>query len=162
MADTVPIRRTSSILDQMKEMQDRIMRRAHEIFEQNGSVLGRDLDNWTQAERELVWKPAFELREKDGAFRVEIAVPGVDANDIEIEVTSDDILVRANISHEHKEEKGTVHICEFQTGRMFRTIHLPKKIDPDRVKAEFKNGMLNLTAEIAKEQRAKIVKVDAA
>ena len=161
MAKTVPIQKTHSVFDEMREVQNRVMRRAYEIFSENG-VFGRDFENWLRAERELVWKPAVELCERDGAFRVEIAVPGVEANDIEIEVTPDDILVRANISHEHREEKGTVHICEFETGRMFRTIHLPKKIDPDRVKAEFKNGMLNLTAEIAKEQRAKILKVDAA
>jgi HSP20 family protein len=161
MAKTVPIQKTHSVFDEMREVQNRIMRRAYEIFSENG-IFGRDFENWLRAERELVWKPAFELCEKDGAFRVEIAVPGVEANDIEIEVTPDDVLVRANISHEHREEKGTVHVCEFETGRMFRTIHLPKKIDPDRVKAEFKNGMLNLTAEIAREQRAKIVKVDAA
>jgi HSP20 family protein len=161
MAKTVPIQKTHSVFDEMREVQNRIMRRAYEIFSENG-IFGRDFENWLRAERELVWKPAFELCEKDGAFRVEIAVPGVEANDIEIEVTPDDVLVRANISHEHREEKGTVHICEFETGRMFRTIHLPRKIDPDRVKAEFKNGMLNLTAEIAREQRAQIVKVDAA
>ena len=61
MPDSVPIRKSSSILDQMKDMQDRIMRRAYEIFEQNGNMLGRDLENWTQAERELVWRPPFEL-----------------------------------------------------------------------------------------------------
>ena len=54
MADAVPIHKAPSIFDQMKEMQDRIMQRAYEIFERNGSMLGSDLDNWTQAERELV------------------------------------------------------------------------------------------------------------
>src|SRR5919108_6616869 len=74
MADSVPIRKPSSIFDQMKEMQDRIMRRAYEIFEQNGSMLGRDLENWSQAERELVWKPPFELCEKDGRLQLEVAI----------------------------------------------------------------------------------------
>src|SRR2546427_785274 len=37
MADAVPIRRPSSILDEMREMQDRVMRRAYEIFERHGA-----------------------------------------------------------------------------------------------------------------------------
>jgi hypothetical protein len=37
------------------------MRRAHEIFEHNGALFGPDLDNWLQAEQELLWKPALEL-----------------------------------------------------------------------------------------------------
>jgi HSP20 family protein len=143
-------------------MQDRIMRRAHEIFEENGSMLGRDLENWNQAERELVWRPAFELREKDGQFQLEAALSGVDAKDIDIEVTPEDIILKAETQHEHKEQKGIVHYCEFETGKMFRSIHLPRKIDPDKVKAEFKNGLLRLTAEIAGETRARKVKPEAA
>jgi HSP20 family protein len=162
MADTVPIRRPSSILDQMKEMQDRIMRRAYEIFEQNESMLGRDLENWTQAERELAWKPAFELCEKDGEFRLEVAIAGVDAKDIDVEVTPEDIVLTANTQHEHTEQKGFVHYCEFEPGKMFRAIHLPKKIDTNKVKAEFKNGLLRLTAQIAEEARARTIKPEAA
>jgi HSP20 family molecular chaperone IbpA len=45
---------------------------------------------------------------------------------------------------------------------LFRSIHLPRKINPDKVKAEFKNGMLRLTAEIAEEARARKIKPEAA
>jgi HSP20 family protein len=162
MADSVPIRKPSSIFDQMRDVQERIMRRAYEIFEQNGSMFGKDLDNWTRAERELFWKPALELSEKDGQFQLEVAVSGVEAKDIEIEVTPEDIVLKANIQHEHGGQKGTVHYCEFETGNMFRSIHLPKKIDPDKVKAEFRNGLLRLTAQIAEESRAKKITPEAA
>jgi len=161
MSDPVPIRKTSSILDEMRDVQDRIMRRAYEIFQRNGSIPDRDLENWTQAERELVWKPAFELCEKDGQFQLEAAIAGVQAKDIDIEVTPEDIILRAEIHHEHKERRGMVHHCEFESGKMFRSIHLPKKIDPQKVKAEFKNGLLRLTAEIAEESR-KTIKPEAA
>src|SRR5438105_15906576 len=116
MADTVSIRKPSSILDQTKQMQDRIMRRAYEIFEQNGSMSGTDLDNWTQAERELIWKPAFELSEKDGQLQIEAAIPGVEAKDIDVEVTADDIVLKAETQHEHAEQKGEIHFCEFKSG----------------------------------------------
>jgi HSP20 family molecular chaperone IbpA len=45
---------------------------------------------------------------------------------------------------------------------MFRSIHLPKKIDADKVKAEFKNGLLRMTAKIAQEAKAKKIKPEAA
>ena len=162
MADAVPIRKTSSILDEMLEMQDSIMRRAYEIFEQNGSTLGRDLENWAQAERELLWRPPFELCEKDGKFQLEAAIAGLEAKDITVEVTPEDVILKAEAQHEHQEQKGIVHYCEFQPGKMFRTIHLPKKIDTERVKAEFKNGLLRLTAEVAQEARARTIKPEAA
>jgi HSP20 family protein len=160
--ETLPIKKTESIFDEMEKMRDRIMRRAYEIFDWNGRSFGKELDDWLQAERELLWKPSVELREKDDEFLIEVAVPGIEAKDLNIEVTPEDVLVRGEIRHDHKEEKGKVHTCEFQSGSLFRTIHLPKKIDPDKVKAEFKNGILNLKAPIAEEQRAKKVKIEAA
>jgi HSP20 family protein len=101
------------------------------------------------------------LRETDGAFHLEAALPGVDPKDIDIEVTPEDIVLKAEVQH-HQEGKGTVHFCEFHRGNLFRSIHLPRKINPDKVKAEFKNGMLRLTAEIAEEARARKVKPEAA
>ena len=162
MAEPVAIRKISSILDEMTEMQDRIMRRAYDIFERNGRLHGRDLDHWLQAERELLWKPAVELHEANDEFVLEAAVSGVNPEGIEIEVTPDDIVLKADTHHEHEEKKGTVHICEFASGKMYRSIHLPKKINPDKVKAEFKNGLLRLTAEVAAEARDKKIKTEAA
>ena len=63
---------------------------------------------------------------------------------------------------EYKEKKGEVYVCEFAHGNLFRSIHLPKKIDPEKVKAEFKNGMLTLKAPVAAEARAKKVAIKAA
>src|SRR3989454_10661382 len=123
MAESVAIRKISSILDEMNQMQDRIMRRAYDLFERNGRLFGRDLDHWLQAERELLWKPAVELREADGEFVLEAAVSGLDPKDIDIEVTPEDIVLKADIQHEHKEKKG-IHICEFESGKMYRSIHL--------------------------------------
>ena len=162
MTDAVAIHKTPLISDEVKTIRDRIMRRAYEIFEQSGSVFGRDLDNWFQAEQELHWKPAIELRETDTEFVFEAALPGVEPKDIEIEVTPEDIVLKTSIEHQHKEEKGTVHICEFQTGTLFRSIHLPTQINPDKVKAEFKNGLLRVTADIAKEAAARKIKPQAA
>ena len=162
MAETLPIRRSKSIFDEIDRMQDRVVRRAYDIFSSNGGIFGRDIEDWLQAERELVWKPAIELEEKDDEFRLQIATPGVDPKDIDIEVTPEDILVKAEVHHEHKAKKGEVYACEFASGNLFRSIHLPKRIDPDKVKAEFKNGMLSLKAPVAEEARAKKVSIEAA
>jgi HSP20 family protein len=162
MAETLPIKKTKSIFDEMDKMRDRIMQRAHEIFRSNGGIFGRDLDDWLQAERELVWKPSIELDEKDNEFRLRVSVPGVDPKDIDIEVTPEDILVKADLHHEHKEEKGEVYTCEFASGNLFRSVHLPKKIDPEKVKAEFKNGIVSLKAPVAEAARAKKIQIEAA
>jgi HSP20 family molecular chaperone IbpA len=53
-------------------------------------------------------------------------------------------------------------MSEFAHGNLLRSIHLPKKIDPDKVKAEFKDGMLSLKAPVAEEARAKKIPLEAA
>jgi HSP20 family protein len=162
MAEALPIRKSKSIFDEIERMQDRIMRKAYDIFRWNGSIVGKDLEDWLQAERELVWRPAIELQEKEDEFLLQVAAPGVNPKDIDIEVTPEDILVRADIHHEHRKEEGKTHICEFAHGNLLRSIHLPKKIDPDKVKAEFKDGMLSLKAPVAEEARAKKIPLQAA
>jgi HSP20 family protein len=162
MGELVPIRKSKSVFDEIDRMHDRIMRRAYDIFSSNGGLFGKDIDDWMQAERELVWRPAVELTEKDDTFYLEVAAPGVDPKELDVEVTPDDILIRADVRHEHKEKKGDVYTCEFAHGNLFRSIHLPKKIDPDKVKAEFKNGLLTLNAPVAEEARAKKVAIEAA
>ena len=162
MSDVVPTRKSKSIFDEIERMQASITRRAYEIFSGNGGIFGRDIDDWLQAEQELVWTLAVELTEKDNEFLLEVAAPGVNSKDLDIEVTADDILIKADVHHEHKEKEGEVYVCEFAHGNLFRSIHLPKKIDPEKVKAEFKNGLLTLKAPVAAEARAKKVAIKAA
>ena len=158
----VAVQKTESVWDQLQKMEERIMRRAYDIFHGNGGAFGKDLDNWLTAERELIWKPAIELKEKDTQFEVKIAVAGVDPKDLQVEVTSEDLLVKGETKTEKKDEKGEIHTSEFQSGSLFRSIHFPKKVDTDKVKAEVKNGLLTIVAPIAEEAKAKKVNVQAA
>jgi HSP20 family protein len=158
----VAVQKTESFWDQIQKMEDRVMRRAYDIFRGNGSSIGRDLDNWLTAERELVWKPAIELAEKDNRFEIKVNVAGVDPKDLKVEVTGEDLLVRGETKTEKKEEKGEVYTSEFHSGSLFRSIHLPKKVDAENVKAEIKNGLLTITAPIAEEAKTRKVNVTAA
>ena len=157
----VPVRRAETLWDQIKDMENRVMNRAYDLFRGNGSG-GRDLDNWLAAERELVWKPAIEVAEKDSRFEIKVAVSGVDPKDIKVEVTVDELLVKGETKTEKEEDKGEIHTSEFQSGSLFRSIHLPKKVDPRQVKATIKNGLLTVTAPIAEEAKTRNVKVQAA
>ena len=162
MTEKVQIQKTESVFDEIEKIQDRILRRAYDLFVGNGGAPGKDLENWLTAERELVWKPAIELTEDNNVFKLKMAATGIDPKDLQIEVTPEDLLVKAETRHEHKEDKGAVHKCEFECGSLFRTVHFPRKVDPDLVKAEFNNGLLTLTAPVAEEARARKVKIEAA
>jgi len=158
----VAVQKKDSFWDDLQKMEERIMRRAYDIFRVNGSALGKDLENWLAAERETIWKPPIELTEKNNQFEVQVAVAGVDPKDLKVEVTSDGLLVKGETKTEKKEEKGEVYTSEFQSGSLFRSIHFPKKVDADKVKAEIKNGLLTIVAPIAQEAKARKVDIHAA
>jgi HSP20 family molecular chaperone IbpA len=146
----IELRQSDTILDELSQLQRQIRVRAYYLFLDRELAGGDTLSDWLIAERTSVWKPAVELRQKNGQVEVRTALPGVEAKDVDVQVTSEDVLIKTVVNHEHTERDGTVHVCEFQSGTAFRSIHLPVKIDPDSVKAEYRNGMLRLTAAVAK------------
>ena len=154
--NNIELRMADSIFEELDQLQRAISRRAYDLFRNRGTPWGSALADWLNAERELVWKPAIELRQKDNQFEVLAATPGVEPKDLDVQITPEDLLIRADIDHEHTAEEGAVHVCEFNGGKLFRSIHFPEKIDPNSVKAEYRNGLLRLTAAIAKAVPTKV------
>jgi len=147
----VAIQKKETIWDEIQKMEERVMQRAYDIFRDNGSVAGTDLENWLAAERELMLKPAIELKERNKRFELQVAVPGMDAKDLKVEVTADGLLIKGESRTEKKEEKGAVHTSEFRSGSIFRSIQFPRKVDATKVKADLKNGVLTVVAPFEEE-----------
>ncbi len=157
----VPMTQKDSIVDQVEQWHRRIANRAYDLFlGRNG--WGDAIGDWLSAEQELVRKPAVELREHDGTFTVAAALPGIDAKDISVEITPQDVVIKAETEHKHTDNKGQVHRCEFTSGKVFRSLAFPKPVDTAKAKAEYQNGMLNITVPIAAEAGAKRVDVKVA
>lgn len=159
--DTLPVKKAESLFDEIGRIEKRIMQRAYEIFDNNGHSFGKELENWLQAEKELFWKPEIELVEKEGEFLLKVAVPGVDAKDLDVEVTAEELVVKGESKHEREDKKGKVHTSEFRAGSIFRAIRFPKKVDSDKVKGEFKNGVLTIKAPIVEGEQMKKIAVEA-
>jgi HSP20 family protein len=154
--DSITLRRAETIFNEVEQLRNAISRRAYDLFRNRGGLSGRPLADWLDAERQLVWKPAIELRQKDGQFEVLAATPGVDAKDLDVQITPDDVLIKADIHHRHTPDEGAVQVCEFTGGQLFRSVHFPETIDPNSAAAEYRNGMLRLTASIAKPAARKV------
>jgi HSP20 family molecular chaperone IbpA len=148
--EQVVLKKTDSVLDQLERLHDDISRRAYDLFRNHEGFFTGPLDDWLRAERELVWRPAVELRQKDGEIELIAAVAGVEPKDLDVQVTPHEILITAASEHRHESTEGTVHLSEFEGGRLFRPVHLPERINPASVKAEYRNGLLRVTAAVAK------------
>lgn len=157
----VPMTQKDSIVDQLEQLHQRVARRAYDLFLGRGGW-GDAFGDWFHAEQELVSKPAVELREQNGAFTIEAALPGVDAKNITVDITPQDVVIKASTVHKHTEDRGQVHLCDFTAGEFFRSLSFPKAVDTTKTKADYQNGMLKITAPIAPEAQAKRVDIETA
>src|SRR5262249_7341595 len=136
-----------TLFEHMMDIAEKIRQRAFELFQRRGGADGRSVEDWLQAEREVIQCPEAELIEKGGKFRLRMAIPGFDAKDVHVIAMPAAIIVRAEIKHKHTKDEGEVHLCEFGQRRLFRRLDLPAPINPDKLTASLDHGVLDLTAE---------------
>lgn len=135
-----------ALLQRMTEIAEKVRRRAFEIFENHGRADGRSLDNWLQAERDLIQSPETELLERDGKLQVRLAVPGFDSKDIHVTAMPTALIVRAEAKHEHEKTEGDVYFCEFGRKQLYRRLDLPAPVNVEKVTATLDHGILELAA----------------
>jgi HSP20 family protein len=104
--------------------------------------------------------PAAEMTETADAIHLKVEVPGLDAKDIDIEVTTDSVSISGERKSETKTEEEGMTRTEFRYGKFRRVIALPTRIENTNVKAEYKNGIFNLTLPKAEAEKQKVVKVN--
>ncbi len=104
--------------------------------------------------QELGFVPSAEMEETAEELLLKLEIPGLEAKDLDIEVTEQSVLIKGERKSETKtEEKGLVR-TEFHYGKFERVISLPAHIQTNNVKAEYKNGVLHLTLpKVEAEQR---------
>jgi HSP20 family molecular chaperone IbpA len=84
--------------------------------------------------------------EKNGSFEVKFAVAGVSPDDMNVMVTPNQILLKSEYSHQHDRETGTVHLCDFKSATVFRSVNLPQPVDVNSVRLYFADGILLVSA----------------
>jgi HSP20 family protein len=134
-----------TFLEHLETITDSIRERAFNIFQNNGGN-GSEVDDWLQAERDVVWSPTSELVDDKKEFRARIALPGFDAKDIQVSAMPDALVIRADATHAHEGKSGNVRFCEFSEKNLFRRLPLPAPIDIDKVTASVDKGILEVTA----------------
>ncbi|HEY7388486.1 MAG TPA: Hsp20/alpha crystallin family protein [Bryobacteraceae bacterium] len=100
-----------------------------------------------------MWAPAIEVRELDNELEITAELPGMNKENVKVEIASDQIVVEGEKkSEEEKKEKGLVR-SERSYGHFYRAIPLPDGADADKAKAEFKDGVLRVSVPITESKR---------
>jgi HSP20 family protein len=89
--------------------------------------------------------PAVDIKENDKEIRLELELPGMRPEDVEITAENGVLSVRGEKQEERKEgEDNRYQVIERTYGTFLRTFQLPQGVDADQIKAEFNNGVLSL------------------
>ena len=107
----------------------------------------------------LGFAPAAELTETPEAYHLKLEVPGIDAKDLDIQVTAESVAISGERKSESRTEENGVTRSEFHYGKFQRMIPMPGRINNQTVEANYNDGILTIVLPKAEEEKNKVVKV---
>ena len=111
-----------------------------------------------QSEREMLL--AVDLQAEEESYTITALVPGLEAEDVSIEVINNTITLRGEFKSNAREDARYL-TCELPTGKFARVITLPTALEAAKAEAAIKNGVLTLRVPKAEAHRPKTIKVAA-
>lgn len=114
----------------------------------------------TNASKQRLWAPAVELTTNDTEVVLRAEIPGIDAKDLDVQVTYDSVSITGESRSTLKTEGSKFFRSEFRYGHFRRVVGLPVAVQNDKVTADFTNGILTLTLPRLQAKRPKVVKLN--
>lgn len=109
-------------------------------------------------------RPWVNITEADEAFHIEVAAPGLDKNDFNVEIHKNRLTVSAGSEEENTMEGGKYTKREFDFSTFRRTFRLPKSVDQEKIEAQYANGILTLILpkkeEVVEAARSRTIAVE--
>ena len=107
------------------------------------------------------WAPAVDILENENELVIKADLPEIELKDIDIEVENGTLTMKGERKFERKDENGGYHRIERNYGSFMRCFSLPDTVDTEKVKAEYKNGVLAITLGKKEVAKPKTIKVEA-
>jgi HSP20 family protein len=133
------------LINRMEDLTKAVAHRAYEFFEERGHRLGNELEDWFRAESELMRYVPTTLKEDEQQFTFQAEVPGFKAEEIKISAEPRRLIVEGDSEQKAEEKSDKVVFSERRANHFCRSFNLPTEIDPAKVTANLKNGVLEIT-----------------
>lgn len=141
----------SRLLQNIEILQDRISRKAYDLYQTRGASDGSSVDDWLRAEREVCWVPREELEETDRAIHVTIGLSGAADEKIEVTLLPQMLILRGanedEINGQFEADSGAP-----RPNVLFRRITFPSQIHTESAVVQMEADLLRVSA--AKMERA--------
>lgn len=134
------------------------IREIEDLFDRYTSKLG-----WPSLGREAFstteWSPKVDISETDKAFTIKAELPEVRKEDIKVNIENGMLSISGERKQEKEEKDKKFHRIERFYGSFMRSFTLPGNVDAAQIKAEYKDGMLNLSLPKTAENKPKATEV---
>jgi len=115
---------------------------------------------WPKLQDEnTAWRPSLEVHEEPDKFVVKAEIPGVKKEDVSITLLEDILTLKGERKLEQEEKKENYLLFERSYGSFDRTVQLPRPVKAEAVKAEYKDGILEIQLPKAEEEKTKEIKI---
>ena len=111
-------------------------------------------------ERQDLWAPIVDIVENNGNIEVKVELPGMNKDDIKVTIKNNMLRLSGERKQEEETTEKTFHRIERYFGKFSRTIQLPADIDADKIKAQYKDGVLNITLPKPKSMKPKEIEIE--
>lgn len=110
--------------------------------------------------KEAVWSPSLDISEDKNHVTIKADLPGVKQSDIDISVDNNILTIQGQRKHEEEHKDKKHHSLERFYGSFTRSLSLPAYVDADKIKASYKDGVLEVAMPKKEGAKSKQVKVE--
>ncbi len=128
------------------------------LDEQMQRLLGT-MPLWGSVAESSGWAPRVDFAEENGHFSLTAELPGVQPDDVDLEVEGSTLTIRGSKKIEREVEDERVHLSERWYGTFERSFTLPSSANPEDISAEFQHGVLRVRIAKRAEARGKKIQV---
>ena len=107
-----------------------------------------------------IWAPPVDIYENGDNLVLKAELPGINPDDVEIRVEDNTLYLKGERKFEKEVKEQNYHRVERSYGSFARSFSLPNSISAEKVKAEYKDGLLTLTMPKREEAKPKTIKID--
>jgi HSP20 family protein len=139
-------------------------RRGSEPFRAFEDMVSRMFDDWMPrfGGESRGWSPALDMVDKKDEIMLRADLPGLEQKDIHVDVENGMLTISGSRQGEQEAKENDYYCCERWSGSFTRTVALPAGIDPDKIRATFKNGVLEVHVPKAAKPAGKSIEIKAA
>src|SRR3989338_9693157 len=110
--------------------------------------------------KEATWSPSMDISEDKNQVTIKVDLPGVKQSDIDISVDNNMLTISGQRKHEEEHKEKKYHSIERFYSSFLRSLPLPAYVDADKVKAQYKEGVLAIHIPKKEGAKAKQIKVE--